>query len=193
MWEITCSLHNNFQLSEIVWEMRNFKKFDCLVFCSIIATRPSDKSTVTATRPVWLCHSSGTIGRWFWRPLQSITWANECWLRPMSSYSIAGPQWVEKNKFNHLSHYITFSNFSSFPVCRNSSIFLPILSPTPAWKQKYVHSDKKKSINNTQTIIIWLLYFNNHNYQLNLHRFSSATQLYDTVKGNSLVGNKTTC
>ena len=28
MWEITCSLHNNFQLSEIVsgvWEMRNFK------------------------------------------------------------------------------------------------------------------------------------------------------------------------
>ena len=74
MWEITCSLHNNFQLSEIVsgvWEMRNFKKFDCLVFCSIIATRPSDKSTVTATRPVWLCHSSGTIGRWFWRPLFS--------------------------------------------------------------------------------------------------------------------------
>ena len=72
MWEITCSLHNNFQLSEIVsgvWEMRNFKKFDCLVSCSIIATRPSDKSTVTATRPVWLCHSSGTIGRWFWRPL----------------------------------------------------------------------------------------------------------------------------
>ena len=72
MWEITCFLHNNFQLSEIVsgvWEMRNFKKFDCLVFCSIIATRPSDKSTVTATRPVWLCHSSGTIGRWFWRPL----------------------------------------------------------------------------------------------------------------------------
>ena len=73
MWEITCSLHNNFQLSEIVsgvWEMRNFKKFDCLVSCSIIATRPSDKSTVTATRPVWLCHSSGTIGRWFWRPLK---------------------------------------------------------------------------------------------------------------------------
>ena len=72
MWEITCFLHNNFQLSEIVsgvWEMRNFKKFDCLVFCSIIATRPSDKSTVTATRPVWLCHSSGTIGRWFWWPL----------------------------------------------------------------------------------------------------------------------------
>ena len=33
MWEITCSLHNNFQLSEIVsgvWEMRNFKKFDWL-------------------------------------------------------------------------------------------------------------------------------------------------------------------
>ena len=75
MWEITCSLHNNFQLSEIVsgvWEMRNFKKFDCLVFCSIIATRPSDKSTVTATRPVWLCHSSGTIGRWFWRPLVTL-------------------------------------------------------------------------------------------------------------------------
>ena len=140
--------------------------------------------------PLMICQ------HWFreWLLQQSITWANECWLRPMSSYSIAGPQWVEKNNFNHLSHYITFSNFSSFPVCRNSSIFLPILSPTPAWKQKYVHSDKKKkSINNTQTIIIWLLYFNNHNYQLNLHRFSSATQLYDTVKGNSLVGNKTTC
>ena len=82
MWEITCFLHNNFQLSEIpvvsgVWEMRNFKKFDCLVFCSIIATRPSDKSTVTATRPVWLCHSSGTIGRWFWRPLhQMCEWLN---------------------------------------------------------------------------------------------------------------------
>ena len=72
IWEITYSLHNNFQLSEIVsgvWKMRNFKKFDRLVFCSIIATRPSDLWTVTATRPVWLCHSSGTIGRRFWRPL----------------------------------------------------------------------------------------------------------------------------
>ena len=42
MLEIICSLHYNFQLSVGVWKMHNFKKFDCLVFCSIIATGPSD-------------------------------------------------------------------------------------------------------------------------------------------------------